>query len=106
MRHSANGVGALCATPERRIFAQGEVRSNGVVIGGMSAQRAAQRRLVDDDQMIETFAANGPDHSLDKRILPRSERGDRSVSDAHCPDAALEYLAIESVAIANEIARR
>jgi hypothetical protein len=44
MRHSAIGAGALYAAPERRIFAQREVRSNGVVVGGISAERAAQMR--------------------------------------------------------------
>jgi hypothetical protein len=106
MRHSPNGAGALYGAPERRILAQREVRSNGVVVGGIGAQRAAQMHRVHDDQMIDALAANGSDQSLDIRILPRTARSNRSVSDAHCLDAALEYLAIGSVAIANEIARR
>ena len=94
MRHAPNGAGSLNAAPERRILVQGEVRSNGIVISGISTQCTAQMCLVEDDQMIETFPVDGSDRSLDVSVLPSAARGDRPVSDAHRLDAALEYLAI------------
>jgi len=42
MRHAPNGADALYAALDRRIFAQGEVCSNGVVVRAIGAQRAAQ----------------------------------------------------------------
>ena len=42
MRHARDRAGSLCTAPEWCVLTQGEVRSNGVVIGRVGTQRAAQ----------------------------------------------------------------
>jgi len=65
VRHPRDGASTLYGAPKRRILTQGEVRSNGVVKCTIDSQNAAQVRFVRDDQMIEKFAADGPDQSFD-----------------------------------------
>ena len=83
MRHASDRAGSACAAPERGILVQGEVRSNGVVIGRVGTQRTTQVGLVENDQVIEAFASDGPNQSLDVRILPWAAWSNQSVSDAH-----------------------
>ena len=64
----------LHVSRRRRVFRQREVSSRGVIIGEIAGQRAPQMPLVEDDHMVETFAANGSDQALDVRILPRTGR--------------------------------
>ena len=82
VRHAHDDAGWLYNASERGILVQ-RVRSNVIVVGGIGVQRAAQVRLVEDDQMIETLAADGSDQSLDVGVLPWAARSNRSISNAH-----------------------
>src|SRR5258708_40168022 len=50
------------------------MRADLVVIGRVILQNATQLRLVEHDQVIETFAPNRADEPLDEAVLPRRTR--------------------------------
>ncbi len=58
--------------------------------------------LVDNDDIIEAFAAYRADQAFRARILPRRARSDQHFIDAHVLDALLEGVAVEARAITNQ----
>ena len=62
--------------------------------------------LAENDDVVETFAAEGSDQSLRVRILPGAGRARDHFSDTHAGDAAPEHVAIDGVAIPQEPSRR
>ena len=61
--------------------------------------------LVQDDHVVQAFAADTPDQPLDVRILPRTPRGDHDLLDPHVPHPLPKGGAVDAVAIAQEIPR-
>ena len=55
----------------RRILAQGQMRSEFVVITGVGRKDAAQVGLAEDDDMIEAFPADRANQSFRMPVLPR-----------------------------------
>ncbi len=66
----------------------------------------AQMLLAKDDDMVKTFASDRADQPFAMSILPGRSRRGRPVTDPHGAKTPCEYLAIDAVAIANEIVRR
>jgi len=62
--------------------------------------------VVHHGDVVETLSANGPDQTLDVRILPRTPRCCLDLLDSKTGDATVEKWAIDVVAIAQEVARR
>ena len=60
--------------------------SDCVIVACVGAQQTAQMRLAKDNDVVQAFAANGPDQSFGKTVLPRRARRDRLVPNAHCAD--------------------
>ena len=56
--------------------------------------------------MIDTLAPDRPDQSFGKAILPRRGRRSRLVPNAHNANSAQDHLAIDTVPIADDVARR
>ena len=54
---------------------------------GIGEQHLAQMRLAKDNDVIQTFSANGPDQSFGKSVLPWRAGRNRFVSNAHGPEA-------------------
>ena len=54
----------------RRILAQGQVRSQFVVIAGVGRKDPAQMGLAVDDDVVEAFPADRADQSLRMPVLP------------------------------------
>ena len=54
----------------RRILAQGQMRSQFVVIAGVGRKDPAQMGLAEDDDVIEAFPADRADQSLRMPVLP------------------------------------
>ena len=55
----------------RRIFPQGQMRSEFVVVAGVAGKDPAQMGLAEDDDVIEAFPADRADQSLRMPVLPR-----------------------------------
>jgi hypothetical protein len=66
----------------------------------------AKMALANDDDVIKTLPADRADQPLRISVLPRRPRRDRSVVNAHGPDAPDEGSAICAVAVADQVARR
>jgi hypothetical protein len=63
-------------------------------------------RFAKHDHVVETFAADRADESLNVGILPGRSGCDRMVPNAHCTDPLQEDWTIRGVSIPNEISRR
>ena len=61
----------------RGVFTQAEMRAAPMVVSEIRAEHAAEMPVVEDDDVDETFAANGADHTLHVGILPRTEGSTR-----------------------------
>jgi hypothetical protein len=62
-------------------------------------------RFAKHDHVVETFAADRADESLNVSILPGRSGCDRMVTNAHCTDPLQEGWTIRGVSIPNEISR-
>ena len=61
--------------------------------------------LVQDDHVIQAFAANTPDEPFDVWVLPRTPGGDHDVFDPHMLYPLPKGGAVDTVPIPQEIAR-
>ena len=68
---------------DRRIFGQREMSPRTVIIGNVSGERPPEMRLVEDDHVIETLAANGSDQPFNVWALPRAHRTGDHFRDPH-----------------------
>src|SRR6188472_4270072 len=65
----------------------------------------AQMPLAEHDHMIKAIASDRADQSFNIPVLPRRSRRCRSVANAHRANAPRKCLAIDTVAISNQIGR-
>ena len=63
-------------------------------------------RLAQDDTVVHTLASDRSDQSFGKAILPRRDRCDRLIPDAHGANSAHDDGAIDLISIADEVMRR
>src|SRR6476469_11231406 len=66
---------------------KGPMSSGCVIVARVGAQQMAQMRLAKDDDAVQAFAANGPNQSFGKTVLPGRARRDRFIPNAHCAEA-------------------
>src|SRR3954447_5231927 len=64
-----------------------------------------QMPLAVHDHMSQTLASDRADQSFSVTVLPRRSRRCRSVANAHRANAARKCLAVDTVAITNEVVR-
>ena len=69
-------------------------------------ENVAKMVLANDDDVIKTFPSDRADQPLRISVLQRRLRRDRSVANAHGPDAPDERSAIRAVAVADQVAWR
>jgi hypothetical protein len=62
--------------------------------------------LVQDDDMVQAFAAETPDEPFDVGVLPRTAGSDQYFFDPHVPHPLPKSSAVDTVPIAQEIAWR
>ena len=62
---------SFCGHRKSGAFLSNEMRPDLIVIGSVIAQNAPQLRFVEHDQVIEAFAPDRPDETLDVAVLPR-----------------------------------
>ena len=61
--------------------------------------------LVQYDDVIQAVPSDASDHSFHKRVLPRAARCCEYLFDPHASDAPPKLVAVNSIAIPNEIFR-
>ena len=84
------------------VFIEAEMRATAMVIAEVRRQKAAQVRGVQNDQVIEALATNGPDQPLDKRVLPGTDGTGYDFANRHAHDASLEHVAVNAVSVAQQ----
>ena len=98
--------GRLNGTWNRSVALEAAVSSRRVVVGEERRKDALQMSLVQHDDMIQTLPASRADQPLHERILPRRPRRRDDFLDAHANQRAAKFLAVDAVAVADQIARR
>ena len=81
------------------------MRAGALVVVDVRRQDAAQMALVEDHDVIQTFAANRADHALDIAVLPRGAWRRNDFSDAHSFDPVAEIRAVRRVMVSEQITR-
>jgi hypothetical protein len=88
------------------ILVEREVRATLMIILEVAGQDAAQVRLAENENVIQTLAPDRTDQALGERILPGAVRRREDFVDAHAFHAMPKVLAVDLVAIAQEIGWR
>ncbi len=94
-----NGPDIRCILVER------EVSSCAVIVDEVARQDAAQVPLAENEHMVQTLAPDRADEPFHAGILSRAVRGRQHFTDPHALHASLERVAVDLVAIAEEIRR-
>ena len=77
--------------------------ARGVVVREVRAEQAAEMPLVEHDEVVEAFSPDGADDPLGERILPWCVGRDEHLVNAQAVDAAVKDVAIDRVAIPEQI---
>src|SRR5256885_7630387 len=96
----------LEAPGKRAGVVQGLMGTDGVVVGEVRAQQAAEMALIEDDDVVQALPADRADEPLREGILPGGAGGDADLADAHVCDSARELVTIDRVPIAKHIRGR
>jgi len=84
------------------ILAQAKVSAAAMAIGEIRVKEAAEMPLIDDDRVVQTLAAKGPDHAHDVQILPGTDRARDDVGDAQAGDPPTQGVVVDVVAVPEE----
>src|SRR3974390_2494900 len=64
----------------------------GIVIAGIRRKHTPQMSLIEDDHVVEAFAAYRPDDPLGVTILPRRTKARRVIPNAHFADTTSKSM--------------
>src|SRR3989441_8449793 len=103
--HDPACLGELDGPDVRRIRVEREMRASPVIVGEVAGQDAAQVAFAENQNVIQTLASDRADEPLGERILPGAKRRCQDFTDAHALHALAEGVAVDGVAIAEEIGR-
>ena len=81
-----------------------QMRTHGVVVTEVSAKQASEMPLVEHNEMIEAFPADGADDALGEGILPGRVGRDEDLVHAHAVDSTVKGVAVDRVTIPEEMA--
>ncbi len=85
---------------------QGLMGTDGVVVGEVRAQQAAEMALIERDDVVQAFPADRADQAFGERILPWGAPGDEDLANTHVCDSARELVTIGRVPIAEHVRGR
>src|ERR1700746_1863328 len=81
------------------------MRSEIIIIVGVTFQNSAQMRLAQDNNVVHTFTPDRSDQPFGKSILPGRRRCNGPIPDADGAQSARDDPAVDPVAIADHVAR-
>jgi len=87
----------------RRILAQGQMRSECVVIAGVVCKDSAQVGFAEDDSVIKAFPANRADQSLRMPVLPGRPRGGRVIAYTHGRKTLRDRRTVGRVPVSDQV---
>jgi hypothetical protein len=89
---------SLERTRNQRILVQGSMRSEIIIIIGITFQNSAQMRLAQDNDVVHTFTPDRSDQPFGESILPGRRWCNALIAYAHGPPSACDDAAIDPVA--------
>ena len=95
--------GRLNRSADRRIFVEGEVRSKIFVVLEIIFQDAAQSVFIENNDVIQAFAAKGTDQPLDIGVLPRAAWRSKNFVNAHPLGGLRKLVPVYSIAVTEQI---
>src|SRR5258708_4924150 len=104
-RYRCDAAGLLPPSKIWSVFIQGEMGPDLIVVKSVVLQNATQLRFVEHDQVIEAFAPNRADETLEVAVLPRRARRGRMIADTHRSNAMGIGWTECSVTVANQMTR-
>jgi hypothetical protein len=104
--HDPARLGELDGPDVRRILVEREMRASPVIVGEVAGQDAAQVAFAENQNVIQTLAPDRADQPLREGILPRAMRRREDFLDPHALYSVPKLLAVDLVAMAEEIGRR
>ena len=99
-------IGWLDSARIGSVLLEDEMRAPAVVVPHVAAKTPTEVILVQDDYVVEEFAADGANHPLDEWVLPRRARRGENLGDADPFHPSPKVVAVDAVAIPEEVARR
>src|SRR3989442_4653700 len=88
------------------VLVEREMSASLVIVREVAGQGAAQVSFAQDDDMIETLAADRVDEPLREGVLPRAVGRCEHFTDPHALHSLPERVTVNAVPIAEEIGRR
>ena len=90
----------LNGTKKRRVLRKSEMRSDVVIVGGISGEDPAQMGVAEDDEVIEAFPSDRADQPLRNAHSARVTAGRRVIAYAHGCKTPGDRMTIRSVTVA------
>ncbi len=81
------------------------MRARSVVVGEVRAQEPAEMGLIQDHEVVQAFATDGPDHPLHEGILPGRAWGDKDLANPPPLDSPRELRPVDPVSITEQVRR-
>ena len=88
------------------IHVQQQVCTPTMAVVEVPGEHAPRVAFVQDDDVIQPVSPDAADQAFDVRILSRAESGGENLFDAHALDASPKGLAIDRIAIPDQVLRR
>ena len=104
--HHLAKFGTLRLPLDRSVLVQPQVRSRSMIIAEIVFQDSPQVFPVEHNDVVQTLPADRSDQPLGESILPRTSRGRQHLLDAHALDSLTELVAVDPIAVAQQIAWR
>src|SRR6266851_4303460 len=90
----------------RRILLEREMGARAVVVEEVAAQTTTEVSLVQDDDLVEQFAAEGANDAFGEGVLPGRAWRSENFGQPHALRSSPELATVDAVAIAQEVAGR
>ena len=104
--HNSAAVGRFSFAFNGCVPFQRQMSTRVEIVVEVQSKNAKQVTLVEYNDLVQAFSANGSYQALATRILPGRLCRTNDFLDAHVSDALLEHIGIDSVAITDEKSRR
>src|ERR1700759_881892 len=82
------------------------MRTHLVTVARVRSQQMAEVPLAEHDNAVKTFPAHRTELPFAISVLRRRSRRDWPIPDAHRPKAADEDVAVDSIAVTDDVSRR
>ncbi len=79
------------------VLIQRQVRPRTVIVAQELANNPPQVSFTENDDMVETFSAQGPDYPLHVRRLPKTAWSDDNLLDLKGPHLVSEHPRVDSI---------